>query len=298
MTEDIIFRRRNRLKEHFTNTSNVLLYCYEKLSDAAKTTYQVIDGYDWEDKDTGDSKGYVFPALEEVAEIRHTTVRTIQRHVQELIRVKLLSRIRQRNKPSILYIEDVSDAEINKYFHFLEERKKKRGLLRVATASQSRNDKNVVSHTAPETTKMSFAYMKENEKKENENNVYEDKHPTAKKQGAGMMSLSTITAEFDIDAYRYRKKPEKKRVPDARDKHEYYARTMAEELNDTKSLGAFRVIAQLVPETVIFEALASVKETAREGKIKRSRGALFITIIQQWCAAHGKNLGFQPGTPL
>ncbi len=50
MAEDIIFRRRNKLKKHFTNTSNVLLYCYAFVSDAAKITFQVIDGFDWESK--------------------------------------------------------------------------------------------------------------------------------------------------------------------------------------------------------------------------------------------------------
>jgi len=111
MQEAIIFKRRNRLKKHFVNVSNVLLYCYEYVSDAAKITFQVIDGFDWESKETGDSKGYVFPAVETIAKIRHTSARTIQRHILELIKAKLLTRIRQRNKPSILYIEEVSDRK-------------------------------------------------------------------------------------------------------------------------------------------------------------------------------------------
>src|SRR3712207_8439482 len=45
---------------------------------------------------------YVFPAVEKLAKIRHTSERTIQRHIRELIKAKLLTRIRQRNKPSIL----------------------------------------------------------------------------------------------------------------------------------------------------------------------------------------------------
>src|SRR3712207_6084299 len=128
MAEDIIFRRRNRLKKHFTNTSKVLLYCYGRVSDAAKITYQIIDGFDWESKETGKSKGYVFPAVETIAKIRHTSVRTIQRHILELIQAQLLTRIRQRNKPSILYIEDVSDAEVQQYFHFFDAKEKHKDL--------------------------------------------------------------------------------------------------------------------------------------------------------------------------
>ena len=47
MKEDIIFQRRNRLKNHFVNTSNVLLWCYDPLSDAARRLYQLLDGFDY-----------------------------------------------------------------------------------------------------------------------------------------------------------------------------------------------------------------------------------------------------------
>jgi hypothetical protein len=146
MVEDITFKRRNRLKKHFVNVSNVLLYCYAFVSDAAKITFQVIDGFDWESKDTGESKGYVFPALETMAKIRHTTVRTIQRHIRELIQAKLLTRIRQRNKPSILYIEEVAEAEVEKYFAFFAAKEKHAAPNQIEGAGTSRNDKKVVSH--------------------------------------------------------------------------------------------------------------------------------------------------------
>ena len=120
MTEDIIFRRRNRLKKHFTNTSNVLLYCYEKLSDAAKITFQVIESFDWESNETQDSKGYVFPAVATIAKLRRTSERTIRRHILELIAVKLLTRIRRRNKASILYIEEISLEEEDKYLALIQ----------------------------------------------------------------------------------------------------------------------------------------------------------------------------------
>ena len=153
----------------------------------------------------------------------------------------------------------------------------------------------VLPHTTPHTA----GGTKEiNEKKENNTNVNEDKPRTTKKEGGGLMQLSDITTRYDIDTYRYPKRPNKKQAPDELAKRDYYAQTIAQELNDTKSLGAFRVIAEEVPESVIFQALASVKETARDGKIKQSRGALFITIIQQWCTAHGKDLGFQSATSL
>lgn len=283
MNENFVFQRRNRLKKHFVNTSNVLLYCYEALSDAAKITFQVIDGFDWEDHETGESKGYVYPAVETLANIRKTSARTIQRHILELIEANLLTRLRRRNKSSVLYIEEVSEIEINKYFDVIKPKDE---------ANKSRNDKNVVSHKAPETTKMSFAYSnKKDEKKENEINVNED---LKKRKGSGMMSLQGIMKQYDIDKHTLPKNKVKslQSVPKNRDKRDYYAQEIADTLGDQKSLGCYRVIAEKVPEPVIFEILSSIKEAAKEGKIKVSRGALFVSIIENYCETHGVELGF------
>ncbi len=149
----------------------------------------------------------------------------------------------------------------------------------------------VPPHTTPRT---SGGTKERNIKKESINNVNEDKVKVVKRQSSGMTSLGNISLQYDIDKYRSVKKPDKPLTADERAKREYYAQTIAQELNDAKSLGAFRVIAANVPESVIFQTLASVKEAARDGKIRQSRGALFMSIIQQWCTAHGKTLGFHP----
>ncbi len=285
MQETFVFQRRNRLKKHFVNTSNVLLYCYEALSDAAKITFQIIDGFDWEDHETGESKGYVYPAVETLADIRKTSTRTIQRHILELIEAKLLTRFRRRNKPSLLYIEEVSEVEINKYFDVFKTK---------SEANKSRNDKNVVSHKAPETTKMSFAYSnKKDEVKENEINVNEDLKNSSRR--GGTQSLRDILIHYDLNvskkATRQPKVPVNYQVVD-KDKRDFLASEMAEKLNDQKSLGCYRTIAEKVPQSVIFEVLSSIKETAREGKIKQSKGALFVDIIKGYCETKQIDLGF------
>lgn len=297
MQETFVFQRRNRLKKHFVNTSNVLLYCYELVSDAAKITFQIVDGFDWEDHETGESKGYVYPAVETLALIRKTSVRTIQRHIQELIEAKLLTRFRRRNKPSVLYIEEVTEIEITKYFDIIKPKRE---------ANKSRNDKNVVSHMAPETTKMSFAYSnKKDENKENEINVNENLNTfkTEKRQevtrktnrGGDTKSLRDLLIHYDLQTNGKSKTKAtlqgKTKVID-KEKRNYLASEIADKLNDQKSLGAFRTIAERVPESVIFEVLSSIKETAREGKIRVSGGALFINIIKGYCASHGIELGF------
>ena len=294
MHEDIIFRRRNRLKKHFVNVSNVLLYCYTFVSDAAKITFQVIDGFDWESKDTGESKGYVFPAIETIAKIRHTSVRTIQRHILELIKAQLLTRLRQRNKPSILYIEEVSDTEVEKYFQFFDSKEQPRNEPQIAESSQSRNDKNVVSHKAPETTKMSFAYMKENERKENEINVNENFQFAEMKKRSGMQGIRDIMTQFGTQPSTRKKPTAQQGKPEEIQQRDFLAEEIANALGDQKSLGAFRKIAERVPELIIREILAQIQETWHEGKVKKSRGALFISMIQQYSTAHRINLGFQP----
>jgi len=287
LQEAFVFQRRNRLKKHFVNTSNVLLYCYEALSDAAKITFQIIDGFDWEDHETGESKGYVYPAVETLANIRKTSIRTIQRHILELIEAKLLTRLRRRNKPSVLYIEEVSEIEINKYFDIFKLK---------SEANKSRNDKNVVSHQAPETTKMSFAYSnKKDEVKENEINVNEN----LKKAGreGKTQSLRDILMHYELKIPTKRL-PAKKMDFIDKEKRDYLASEMAQQLNDQKSLGCFRVIAEKLPQSIIFEVLSSIKETAAEGKIKQSRGALFVDIIKGYCDQHSIELGFGSKKPF
>jgi DNA-binding MarR family transcriptional regulator len=301
MEEKIIIRRRNRLKKHFVNVSNVLLYGYKKLSDAAKITYQVIEGFDWENKETGDSKGFVFPAIEAIARIRNSAKRTIFRHIQELEKVGLLSRVRQRNKPSILYIEEVSDEEANNYLNRYVDKQ-----TPVKSKEQehvkSRNAKNGTSGEAREMPKMALAYMKENEMKENEMNVNEnlqnsERTESGKKRG-GMQGLSDIMKRFDpVKKHPYPKpkipkKAAARLTPDEKAKRDYFANEIATELNDEKSLGCYRTIADKVPQQVIFEILSSVKETWKEGKIKKSRGALFVDLIKNYCDKKHINLQF------
>lgn len=301
--EELIFKRRNRLKKHFVNVSNVLLYGYTGVSDAAKITYQVIDGFDWEDKETGDSKGYVFPATDTLAKIRNTTTRTIRRHVSELEQAGLLTRKRRSHKSSILIIEDVSEEEIAGYTEkFLDGKKSspdgggkppqakaKLPLSEENVESQKEStDKNVRSQDT-QRTKMSAVYKKkENEgiKKKMKSNVNENF--TIKKRNAKSSSIGEILKTYRmIQPKKQTKKPEKYA------KRDYVAEEIASRLNDRKSLGCYRVIAEKVPDNVIFQTLASVEETRRAGKIRQSAGALFVSIMEKYGDSHGIDLGFK-----
>ncbi len=299
MQEDIIFKRRNRLKKHFVNVSNVLLYGYKSLSDAAKITYQVIEGFDWEDKETGDSKGFVFPSIEKIAEIRNAAKRTIFRHIHELEKVKLLTRVRRRNKASILYIEEISDTEANDYLARYVD-KTKPSVKKEEQSVKTRNAKNGTSEKAGEMPKMAVAYKAEEDKgKENEINVNENLKKPEDKKRHGLEGMKDILKRFDTvinSPASMQKKTKLLKIPkqnsDEKIKRDYFANELATELHDKKSLGCYRVIAEKVPQQIIFETLASVKETWKEGKIKKSRGALFVDLIKTYCEKKQIRLDF------
>ena len=289
MPEDIIFKRRDKLRKHFVNTSNVLLYEYKTLSGEAKITFQVIESFDWEDKETGDSKGYVFPAITTLADIRGTSARTIYRHIKNLESVHLLTRQRRSHKASFIFIEDVSQEEANKYLETYVN--KPRGNF----FSHKSIDKNGSSSEASQLTKMAVDNIKEEELKENEIYVNDNLSSKGKREPS---PLKDLLIQYELKIPRKTKRNEKnnmKLTSVNREKRDYLALEMAEKLSDRKSLGCFRVIAEKVPESVIFEVLSSIKETAREGKIKVSGGALFVNIIQGYCEARGIDLGFKNG---
>lgn len=305
MKDEVVFRRRQRLKYHFVNTSKVLLYGYQELSDAAKITYQVIDGFDWEDKETGDSKGYAFPATETIARIRGATDRTIRRHITELEQVGMLTRVRRRNKSSILYIEDVSEEETARYIElFVNSSTGGNGSSRQGggvavqkttispknSSQKSTTDKNVHSRQAPETTKMSVLdepnlnLGKEKEVLKKKKNV----NVVQKTGRQGMQSMGQL-----MSTRKPSRQPQQGRGvhPKRKAKRDYLAQLLADEFDDSGGLGCYRKITDELPEPVVFQLLAEVKDSDRTGQV-RSRPALFVAGAKRYADEHDIDLGF------
>jgi len=74
---------------------------------------------------------------------------------------------------------------------------------------------------------------------------------------------------------------------------ELLAREIAEQVVDDHSLGAFRVIADKIPEQQIRIFLSIIKDTYLTGKIKKSRGAMFISFAKAYAGKNGIDLGFK-----
>jgi DNA-binding MarR family transcriptional regulator len=232
--ENVTFRRRNKLKKRFVITDKVLLYGYPGLSDGARVTYMVLDGFDWEDE-AGLRKGFAFPSKAHLAEIRELDERTVQRHVQELEAAGLVTREGRAGQTNIYWLEDASEEEAQRC-----EQKLIGG------------DKNV----SPGETEMSPVIIRTEERL---NDVMQT--PLSKAR-----MVSDNEGQYLVDE-------------------------MLSVLGDVESEGYYRRLAATVPKDIIYEALSLVKRAVHEGKIRKSRGALFVAIVKRACADRGVVVG-------
>ena len=93
-------------------------------------------------------------------------------------------------------------------------------------------------------------------------------------------------SESEIKEY-----PEPKRYR-SREK-ELLAKEIAEELEDNHSLGAFRTVVDKIPEQKIRIFLSIIKDTYLTGKIKKSRGAMFISLAKAHAGKNNINFNFR-----
>lgn len=286
---------RHRSNTHYLKTSHALLYGYHQLSDGAKLTYQVIDSFDWQDTKTGESKGYAFPSLETISKMRGKSVRSIERQIDELEVVGLLSRKRQQHKPSLFVIHNPSENQIPECI------KEQTTTTKVKSTPQNNssatyspqtsspkptyfsNDKNVVSHQPAQTTKMSFVYKEKDKEKKININV---KGNRQKNQVNRFDGLAQILNRYQI--HQKKLKPQS----DKRLQRDYLAQEMAQRLDDEKSLGCYRVIADKLPSSIVYQTLSQVTDTWHMGNIRHNRAALFVSLIKTYASEHDINLGF------
>ncbi|MHB8277571.1 MAG: replication initiator protein A [Candidatus Humimicrobiaceae bacterium] len=71
------------------------------------------------------------------------------------------------------------------------------------------------------------------------------------------------------------------------------AKEIAAVLDDSHSLGAFRVIVDKIPEQQIRIFLSIIKDTYLTGRIKNNRGAMFISLAKDYAGKNNINLRFK-----
>ncbi len=254
--EDLTIRRRNRLRHHYTITSNVLLFGYKHLPDGAKLTYQVIDSFDWGDG-AGVRKGFAYPSLARLADIRGVDERTIRRHLVQLEQARLISRQERPGKPSLLIIEDPSPVETQRYFE---------------TFGGGEREDNSVRPTPDGNVR---PLLQEDKEQESRNSLTRfENHSGVGEHGRAPISDAVRERVASLGRGRRTASPD-------RAKREHLAQEMLRVLHDEHSLGCYRRVAEQYPPHIIFEALGLVKEMARECKVAKTRGALFVQILKR-----------------
>jgi len=74
---------------------------------------------------------------------------------------------------------------------------------------------------------------------------------------------------------------------------ELLASEIAEELSDDHSLGAFRTIVDKISEQRIRIFLSIIKDTYLTGRIKKNRGAMFVSLAKDYAVENNINLNFR-----
>ncbi len=108
------------------------------------------------------------------------------------------------------------------------------------------------------------------------------------------MSPKVIRTEERLNNVTDRTFSSKTMEPPSGDEREALMQEMLSVLQDSESEGYYRRLASSVPKNIIFEALSLVKRAVAEGKVRKSRGALFVAIVKRACADRGVMVGASP----
>jgi hypothetical protein len=96
------------------------------------------------------------------------------------------------------------------------------------------------------------------------------------------LNLKGSNLEKNVESKRYRQS-----------ENESFVQEIAEVLGDDHSLGAFRVIVDKIPKHQIRIFLSIIKDTYLTGRIKKSRGAMFISLAKDYARENNINLNFK-----
>ena len=96
---------------------------------------------------------------------------------------------------------------------------------------------------------------------------------------------------------KYPKNDEVKEYPKSKrdrfEEKEQLAKEIAEELDDDHSLGAFRAVVDKISEQQIRIFLSIIKDTRLTGKIKKNKGAMFISLAKEYAKKNNIDLNFK-----
>ena len=284
---------------------------YKGLSLGAKLMYSVLrDRLDLSIKHNWkDEKGYIYLMFsgEEILNLLEISKNTVTKYKKELVKYRLIidKRLGQ-GKSNMIY---VLKPEIKEFLNpkNSDSRIRKNPLLEsekfapIDTYVNEPNLNNVNRASSEGVVENSGGEIKENtaENEEDINDIRRKIKESLKDKGKrnfiepkdsekdkntdskGKYFKNRVVEEYHgPNRYRSRRK-------------ELLAKEIAEELGDNHSLGAFRIIVNKISEQQIRIFLSIVKDTYLTGKIKKNRGAMFISLAKDYAGKNNINLNFR-----
>jgi len=283
--EEVTFRFYQVPKALFKNP------IYKGLSMGAKLMYSILrDRLDvsikneWEDE-----KGYIYLvfSLKELLNLLEIDEKTVIKYKKALVKYKLIfdKRVGQGN-PNRIY---VLKPEIGNFqnWRISSSRTGKKSLLELEksppndTNANDPNLNNVNKSDKEEVVENSIVEIKE-KTVESEDDINDIRR-----------KIKESLADEGKCSFMEPKDSGKDRNTYEKGGKELLAKEIAEELNDNHSLGAFRIIVDKISEQRIRIFLSIIKDTHLTGKIKKSRGAMFISLTKAYVAENNINLSFK-----
>ena len=256
-----------------------------------------------------DEKGYIYLifSVEELSTLLEINKDTVTTYKRELVKYRLIidKRLGQ-GKSNMIY---VLKPEIKEFLNpkNSDSRIRKNPLLEsekcapIDTYVNEPNLNNVNRASSEGVVENSGGEIKENtaEDEEDINDIRRKIKESLKERGKCKFTESEDSGkEKSIDlkgrypkSIRVEEYPGPKRYR-SREK-EQLAKEIAEELKDNRSLGAFRTIVDKISEQQIRIFLSIIKDTHLTGRIKKNRGAMFVSLAKDYAVKNNINLNFR-----
>ena len=247
----------------FVQIPKVILL-HKDLSYGAKVGYGVLLGYAWQED-------FCFPAQQSLADDLGCSVRQARRLLEELKERKLISwKQIGLNKPNIYYILPLPSPQ-----------KDNSPAIRKGSAGREDHKKTTqnldrTNMSAPDRTKMSH---------QEETNMSYKEYPKNNTQ-------NTVTVNANADQVK-EEKTDLRKLPDIeqpKDKTQYIADEIYGQLLDKQSKGSYYLVAAKVPESVIRQALAEIKQGGARSPAKVFTSKIKTYATDKLVAHNGQKL--------
>jgi len=307
---DRFYTLKEEIKLRFYQTPKALFNNprYKGLSLGTKLMYSILrDRLDLSIKnDWKDKKGYIYLifSVEELSEILEIDRTVVMRYKKKLVEYNLIidKRVGQGN-PNRIYI---LKPELSKSLKSQKATSRSCNSQPLEVTKSDPIDTDINHPNLNNVNKASREGAVENSGEEVKGEKYESKEDTndirkkirkslGKNNEESILGVNNPGENSNTENYYSGNGKMGKNFPNKRRsaEKERLAKEISEELDDDHSLGAFRSIVDKIPEQQIRIFFSIIKDTHLTGKIKRNKGAMFISLSKAYAKKNSINLNFK-----